>query len=111
MTIEERLKKLEAVVRVLAIKHIRHDFPVAQCKLCHREASGARTIVHDTECAVSYLMDGPPVPTDMFCSVCFEPQFDSPSGEICKNGHFGAPGLTAAEAQQESKRRHRSFQP
>lgn len=27
------------------------------------------------------------------CSVCREPQFETPSGDLCKNGHGGAPPL------------------
>lgn len=25
------------------------------------------------------------------CSVCGEPQFETPSGDVCRNGHGGAP--------------------
>jgi len=31
-------------------------------------------------------------PTNTKCSVCGEPQFESPSGAVCGNGHGGAPG-------------------
>lgn len=30
---------------------------------------------------------------DLRCSVCIEPQFDTPSGVVCKNGHGGALGV------------------
>lgn len=37
--------------------------------------------------------DGDAAPTGhtLYCSICGEPQFDTPSGLACKNGHGGAP--------------------
>lgn len=33
----------------------------------------------------------------LFCSVCFEPQFQTRSGSVCSNGHGGASGVPAEE--------------
>lgn len=35
-------------------------------------------------------------PLDLLCSVCGEPQFNTTSGDVCPNGHGGAPGVPAA---------------
>jgi len=29
----------------------------------------------------------------LICSICGKPQFDSPSGTVCENGHGGVEGL------------------
>ena len=34
-------------------------------------------------------------PTGAFCSVCNEPQYDTPGGACCKNGHGGAESVTS----------------
>lgn len=31
----------------------------------------------------------------LLCSVCGEPQFNTPSGDVCKKGHGGAPGVAS----------------
>jgi hypothetical protein len=33
-------------------------------------------------------------PNGLLCSVCHEPQFKTLQGEVCPNGHGGAPGIT-----------------
>lgn len=38
-----------------------------------------------------------------FCGVCGEPQFNSPGGEVCKNGHGGAPTVSRPEDAIEWK--------
>lgn len=37
------------------------------------------------------------------CSVCGEPQYDTPSGTVCKNGHGGCRGISL-EARKELKK-------
>lgn len=32
-------------------------------------------------------------PTQLFCSLCHEPQFETPAGTTCVNGHGGADGI------------------
>jgi len=39
-------------------------------------------------------------PNGLFCPKCFEPQMKTLSGEVCKNGHGVAPGLTQAQVVQ-----------
>lgn len=39
----------------------------------------------------------PAAPTENRCSVCLEPQYDTPSGVTCSNGHGGMPPAPAAE--------------
>lgn len=45
-------------------------------------------------------LNQPPVPqpTPLLCGACGEPQFNTPSGLICKNGHGGAESLDAPPA-------------
>lgn len=38
-------------------------------------------------------MDAEPTPNGLVCSVCGEPQMETPSGTICKNHHGGADGV------------------
>lgn len=65
-----------------------------------------RGLVKDAE---RYLYPPPPnLPTGMrsvrnifgaplFCSACFEPQFQTRSGVVCVNGHGGAAGVPSEE--------------
>lgn len=49
--------------------------------------------------------DSPPVVqyNGLFCSVCHEPQFSSPGGETCPNGHGGATGITQEDLDREKE--------
>lgn len=40
------------------------------------------------------------------CSVCREPQFQSPSGLVCKNGHGGAPTIETTNEHEGSMTTH-----
>lgn len=48
--------------------------------------------------------DAKPKYTGTKCSVCKEPQFESPSGDVCKNAHGGAEPLKEEEPKTEPKR-------
>lgn len=36
----------------------------------------------------------PPLPGALLCSVCHQPQRNTPSGPVCSNGHGGVDGYT-----------------
>lgn len=38
-------------------------------------------------------------PNGLFCDLCFGPQFTTPSGASCKEGHGGVPGITEVEVR------------
>jgi len=61
----------------------------------HEEQKAARA-KHAPE---SEPVDEPPSTEGMFCGVCGEPQFNCPSGIVCKNGHGDAPTVTQDEAE------------
>jgi hypothetical protein len=39
----------------------------------------------------------------LYCEDCSSPQFESPGGETCANGHGGAAGLTAADLRKRER--------
>lgn len=45
------------------------------------------------EAALDYDRHRPRALTVTFCSICREPQFNTPAGITCKNGHGGAEPL------------------
>lgn len=42
-------------------------------------------------------LNAEPVPLKTVCSICYEPQFDTPSGTMCKNNHGGVDGIDPSE--------------
>lgn len=44
-----------------------------------------------------------------FCSVCLEPQFETRSGPVCKNGHGGAPSIEQDSVRIELPDKSESF--
>ena len=46
-------------------------------------------------------------PTGEYCEVCGEPQYETPGGVCCRNGHGGAPSISREEA--DLKRTRKSF--
>lgn len=106
MTIEERLKMLEAAVRVLAIEDyvddsevcLRHNGKaevVTRCRVCQAESCG--DIKHEAGCPVSTAAQNV-----LYCAICLKPQFSTPNGSNCKNGHVGALGYTRTGKQDDS---------
>jgi hypothetical protein len=56
--------------------------------------TGSRIRIQPGEIA-EVLRDDRPKPVEyngLYCTVCGEPQFLSDGGDVCKNGHGGAPG-------------------
>ena len=45
------------------------------------------------KCECDTKLDERDIPGDLKCSVCDEPQFDTPSGLTCSNGHGGASSI------------------
>jgi hypothetical protein len=43
-------------------------------------------------------------PVQTWCIECLEPQFETPSGLVCKNGHGGSPSLTLDEVEEQRRR-------
>lgn len=70
------------------------DFGVAWRESAHPEfnLSDLDDLIKALEDARDYVK-GRKAPTQLLCSVCQEPQFKTPSGAVCKNGHGGAPGV------------------
>lgn len=56
------------------------------CPTCSQAFNVVVPEKHSHEAAESPL-------NGLLCDVCGEPQYETPSGEVCKNGHGGAPGI------------------
>lgn len=47
-------------------------------------------------------LDMPSKPNGLLCSVCSKPQFNSPGGPVCEDGHGGVEGVEPTGALEES---------
>jgi len=64
--------------------------------------TGAAAFSEATEGAKS-LTEYPRVEGGLMCSKCFEPQYESPHGPVCENGHGAADGLTPEDAKKAQR--------
>jgi len=70
-------------------------------------------IIQDAKVSVNNLTNSKRSlePNGLFCVDCLAPQFKTIHGDVCENGHGGAPGITDAQMQQEKAKRQAKSEP
>jgi hypothetical protein len=94
---QEKRDEFVALKMLTCFKQLRRAQPNKPCPdigwmLCLLDTAREATREYDA-----------PKKTPLFCIDCLEPQFETPSGLVCKNGHGGSPSLSATEVEERRR--------